>query len=194
MQNLSNSELPLNEYNSKILQIYLDYLVRYPNAQLLDLGPVCEENIMFFAQRVRKVFACDMFFRIDKFRRKGLPIKKAWNDLNYQPHNFNGIHLWDFIDHLDNNDAVRLAEMCYKMIKSKGVLLAISFNEQSVLPQIYSFVIQENCRMTLRQQPHLDLPWYYRNIRTLMSLLSDFTPVKTFLYRNGIREMLFYRD
>ncbi len=194
MQNLSNSELSRTEYNSKTLQIYLDYLDRYPDAQLLDLGPVCNENIIFFAKRIRKFSVCDMFFRLYKHQRKGLSPEKIWNHLNYQPHSFNGIHLWDFIDRIDDNDAVKLAELCYTMLKPKGMVMAISFDEQSVLPQINSFVIQDNYRLTLRLQPHIDLPWYYRNIRTLTSLLSTFTPVKSFLYRNGVREMLFCRD
>ena len=194
MQSLSNSEVPLTGYNSKILQIYLDYLDRYPDAQLLDLGPVCEENILFFAKRVRRLSACDMFFRIYQHRRKNLSPEKVWGHLNYQPHSFNGIHLWDFIDHVDDNDAVRLAELCYRMLKPKGMLMTINFDEQSVLPQINSFVIQDNCRLTLRHQPHIDLPWYFRNVRTLTSLLSKFTPAKSFLYRNGVREMLFCRD
>jgi len=194
MQSLSNSEFPLTEYNSKILQIYLDYLDRYPDAQLLDLGPVCEENIMFFAKRARRLSVCDMFFRLDKHRRKGLSPEEVWNHLNYQPQSFNGIHLWDFIDHIDDNEAGRLAELCYTMLKPKGMLMTISFDEQSMLPQINSFVIQDNCRLTLRRQPHIDLPWYYRTIRTLTSLLSTFTTVKSFLYRNGVREMLFCRD
>lgn len=194
MQSLSNSELPFAEFNSKILQIYIDHLVRYPDAQLLDLGPVCEENIMFFAKRVRKFSVCDMFFRLDRHRRRGLSPEKVWNHLNYQPHSFNGIHLWDFLDHIDDNDSVKLAELCYTLLKPKGILKVISFDEQSELLQINSFVIQDNWRLTLRHQPHLDLPWYYRNIRTLTSLLSKFNIFKSFLYRNGVREMLFCRD
>ena len=194
MQSLSNSGLPLTEYNSKILQIYLDYLGRYPDAHLLDLGPVCKENIMFFAKRVRRLSVCDMFFRMDKHRRKGISLEKVWNHLNYQPHSFNGIHLWDLIDHIDDSEAARLAELCYTMLKPKGMLMIVSFDEQSVLPQIHSFVIQDNYQLTLRLQSHIDLTWYYRTIRALTSLLSAFTSVKSFLYRNGVREMLFCRD
>lgn len=194
MQSLSNPEVPLTEYNSRILQIYLDYLVRYPDAQLLDLGPVCEENILFFAKQAKRLYVCDMFFRLNKHRCEDLPSEEVWRHLNYQPHSFNGIHLWDFIDHIDDNDAVRLAKLCYTMLKPKGMLMATSFDEQLMLSQINSFVIQDNCRLTLRRQPHIDLPWYYRSIRTMTSLLSILTPVKSFLYRNGVREMLFRRD
>jgi len=194
MQSLSTPELPLTGYNSKTLQIYLDFLGRYPDAHLLDLGPVCKENIIFFAKRARKLSVCDMFFRLDRHRHKGLSLKKVWNHLDYQAHSFNGIHLWDLIDHIDDNEAERLAGLCHRMLKPKGMLMTISLEEQTVSSQINSFVIQDNCRLILRMQSHLNLPWYCRNIRTLTSMLSTFTPVKSFLYRNGVREMLFCRD
>jgi predicted SAM-dependent methyltransferase len=149
---------------------------------------------MFFAKRARRLSVCDMFFRLDKHRRNGLSPEKVWNHLNYQPYSFNGIHLWDLIDHIDDNEAGRLADLCYTMLKPKGMLMTTSFDEQSVSRQVNSFVIQDNCRLTLRLQSHIDLPWYYRNIRTLTSLLSAFTSVKSLLYRNGVRELLFCRD
>ncbi len=194
MESLANSEHPLTNYHSKILQIYLDHIVRDTDAQLLDLGPVCKENIMFFARRIRKLSVCDMFYRLDKHRRGQLSSEKIWSHLNYQPHSFNGIHLWDIFDHLDDDNALKLSDICNKLLKSRGLLMTISFDEQSKLQQINAFVIQDNGRFFLRHQPHIDLPWYYRNVRMLSSLLSAFTPIKSYLYRNGLREMLFCRE
>jgi len=191
---MSNSELPFTDYNSRVLPIYLGRLGRYPDAHCLDLGPVCEENIMFFAKMSRTFSVCDMFSRLDRSLRRGLRPEKVWHHLDYRPHSFNGINLWDLINHLDDNEAERMAELCHTMLKPAGMLMIISFEEQRLSGPINSFVIQHDGRLILRVQPHLDLPWYYRDFSKLISLLRAFTLVKSFLYRNGIRELLFSRE
>lgn len=192
-QRFSSSELLLSAYNSKILQVYLDTLEQCPNSQVLDLGPVCANNIMFFAKKVRRLYVCDIFLQTDKYRRKGLSTGKAWKYIDHRPNSFDGIHLWDFIDHIEDKQAERLIDRCHSLLKPKGLLMVFSFDERTALSQINSFVIQDNYRLTFRLQPHMDLPWFFRNNRSLTSLFSAFTSVKSFLYRNGIKEFLFRR-
>lgn len=194
MQNFSPQEYPLSEYNSETLQLYLEFLSRYSEVQLLDLGPVCKENIVFFAERAKKLTVCDMFYRLDRHRRRGLSIEKVWNHLDYGPDSFNGIHLWDLLDHIDNGEAERLAALCHNMLKPNGILFIISLDEHLVSGRINAFVIQDKRRLALRVQPHLSLPWCNRNIGTLTSLLSKFSFVKSYLSRDGVRELLFSRE
>ena len=78
-------------------------------AQVLDLGPVCEENITYFARRVKRFHVCDMFLRLNRNKREGLPSKMVWKHLDYRPHSFDGINLWDFIDHLNDDEIAQLA-------------------------------------------------------------------------------------
>ena len=193
-QHFSISDFLLNDHNSKILQVYLDTLKQYPNAQVLDLGPVCANNIMFFAKKVRKLYVFDMFLQMDKYRRERLPTGNVWECINYTFNSFDGIHLWDFLDHIEDNEAVKLIDLCHSLLKPKGMLMVFSFDEREAPSQINSFVIQDSYRLTFQLQPHIDLPWYYRNNRSLISLLSSFTSVKSYLYRNGLREFLFCRS
>jgi hypothetical protein len=184
----------LGDYTSVLVQTYLETLKKSPTAQLLDLGPVCEENIIYFARRVKRLYVCDMFLRLHRSRRKDLPSRKVWKHLDYASHSFNGINLWDFIDHLNDDEVRRLVGLCHTLLKPRGMMIITSFEEQPAPSPINSFVLQDNYRLTFRLQHHLDLPWYYRSNRALTHMLSAFSSVKSFLYRNGIREFLCRRD
>jgi len=184
----------LTEYTSMMLQMYLETLDRPSTAQVLDVGPVCEENIMHFAQRVKRLYVCDMFLRLSQNRRKGWPTKKVWEHLDYAPHIFDRINLWDFIDHLNDDEIGKLVNLCVTFLRPRGMMIVTSFEEQSAPSQIHSFVIKDGYQVTFRPQNHLDLPWYYRSNRIITEMLSEFRTVKSFIYRNGVREFLCKRD
>ena len=190
----SNTGPPLSAYTSMMLQLYIETLTRYSITEILDLGPVCEENIRYFAQRVKRFHVCDMFLRLNRPRRKGLPAKKILDHLDYAPHSFDGINLWDLMDHLSDDDIGRLVSHCYTLLEPRGLMIITSFEEQSAPSKIHSFVIKHAYQITFRLQNHLNLPWYYRSNRIITEMLSEFRTVKSFLYRNGVREFLCRRD
>ena len=95
----SHAESSLVDYKSMMLQMYFETLNKYSTALVLDVGPVCEENIRYFAQRVNRFHVCDLFLRLYRTRNKGLPVQKVLDHLDYVPHSFDGINLWDLIDH-----------------------------------------------------------------------------------------------
>ena len=183
-----------DDYTSMMLQMYVETLNKYSTAQVLDVGPVCEENITYFAQRVKRIYVCDMFLRLSRNRHKGLPTEKVWEHLDYAPNSFDGINLWDFIDHLNDDDIGRLVNLCYTALEPGGMMLVTSFEEQSAPSKIHSFVIKDSYRLNFRLQNHLDLPFYYRSNRIITDMLSEFQTVKSFIYRNGVREFLCRRD
>jgi len=188
----SNAESHLDGHDSMMLQHYTETLAgQDQDLQVLDMGPVCEENILYFSQRVKRFYVCDMFIRMDRNRRKDKPTNSIWDHLDYPAQSFQGIHLWDLIEHLEDRDVNKLVELCHSMLKPKGMIMVISFEEQLAPSLINSFVVQDEYRISLRPQTHLDLPWYYRSNRELTLLLEKFSGVKSFLYRNQIREFLF---
>jgi hypothetical protein len=190
----SHAGSALTDYTSMMLQMYIEALARFSTAQVLDLGPVCEENIRYFAQRVKRFHVCDMFIRLDRNRRNGLPAKKVLAHLDYAPHRFDGIHLWDYIDHLSDHDIGKLVNLCHTALEPRGMMMVTSFEEKAAPSKIHSFVIQDGGRLTFRLQNHLDLPYYYRSNRIINNMLSEFHSVKSFVYRNGVREFLCRRD
>ena len=176
-------------YTSKILQQLANRLEKQRRALVLDVGTVCNENINFFAQRAKKLFVCDIFAHMNRYQSSGLKTKSVWCHLDYEPNSFDVINLWNLVEHLNDNDAKRLTEICSKIVKKKGLLFVI---ENDVSAQaVSSFVIGEDFQISLRPQTHLYFPWYCRHDRAVISLFTSFSTVKIFQYRKGIREFLF---
>ena len=188
--NLAPDFLPAG-YKSTILQQFVNSLGRWQDAQILDIGPVCQENITYFAIRMKKHYACDMFLRLKREGSEGLSSGDVWRHLDYPPRNFDGIQLWDLIDHLDDGEVSQLVSLCYSMLRATGLLMLIAFEKEPALPTTSTFVIGQDYHISLRPQPHLKLSWHCRHNRALMSLMGGFNIVKSFQYRNGLREFLY---
>ena len=189
-QNDPNAALYPASYTSEILKLFLDPLVRLKDGRMLDMGPVCEENIMFFASRLRRHYVCDMFFRLIREQSVARHSRNVWRHLDYPASFFDGIHIWDFCDHLDDEKVNELVKLCLSMLQPGGQLLLTAFEKTPSPAQINSFIIQPGHRVSFRVQPHLNLEWHCRHNRALMSLLTGFSIVKSLRYRNGIREIL----
>ena len=181
-------------YTSKTLQLIVDTFGQHRTALLLDVGIVCNENINFFARQVQRLYVCDIFSRLDQDRRKGMETKCVWRHLDYSPNSFDAINLWDLVEHIDDGEAKKLTESCRVMLKRNGLLFITDFEKKNVAQEVSSFVIGNNFHLSLRPQPNLHLPWYYRHNRALISLFKPFSVVKSFRYRNGIRELLFQQE
>ena len=177
-------------YTSEILELFIDPLVRLKDAQMLDMGPVCEEKIMFFAGRLKRHYVCDMFLRSIREKSVARHSRNVWRHLDYPARFFDGIHIWDFCDHLDDKKVSQLMEQCLTMLQPGGLLMMTAFEKAPSPARINSFVIQPGYRVGYRVQPHLNLDWHCRHNRALMSLLTRFSIVKSLRYRNGIREIL----
>jgi hypothetical protein len=195
LKSLASSANQPSAYTSMMLQLYLETLQEQSGElKVLDLGPVCEENIMFFAALVKRVYVCDMFIRLDRHRRPGKTSRDLLEDLDYPEQSFHGIHLWDLVDHLEDGEASRLVEVCHRLLRPRGLLTVIAYDKlPAASSPVRSFVIQSNCQVAPRPQPHLDLPWYFRSNRQLTALLAIFPRINSFLSRSGTREMLLER-
>ena len=185
-----NTALSPASYTSEILKLFLDPIVRLKDGQMLDMGPVCEENIMFFAGRLKRHYVCDMFLRSIREKSVARHSRNVWRHLDYPARFFDGIHIWDFCDHLDDKKVSQLMEQCLTMLQPGGLLMMTAFEKAPSPARINSFVIQPGYRVGYRVQPHLNLDWHCRHNRALMSLLTRFSIVKSLRYRNGIREIL----
>jgi 2-polyprenyl-3-methyl-5-hydroxy-6-metoxy-1,4-benzoquinol methylase len=186
-------EPELKGYTSNALRLFVKGLEEMRAGQILDVGPVCNENINFLAQRVKRLYVCDMFIRLDQVKREELPLQKTWRYLDYPSGSFDGILLWDLVDRLDDREVGRLKKHCHRMVRNNGMVVVIALSQQEITPVVNSFFIRDNYLLSLRPQLHLDLPLHIRQNREVLKLLSPFSAVKSFIYRNGIREFLFRR-
>jgi hypothetical protein len=191
------TEADPSRYTSMMLRVYLDLLDQRQAERILDVGPVCQENIRFFARRIRRVYVCDMFLRLarewDSETKR--PREPAWRHLDYSPDTFDGIQLWDLPDHLDNECLQRLAGLCHTMLKSGGMVALSAFDSDCAPPEISSFVVEDSdLHVRWRAQSHLKFPWQFRQIRELTALMQPLTTANSFRYRNGIREFIFRKS
>lgn len=175
-------------YQSTILKQFVESLENRRLAEILDVGPICQENLIFFAQRMTRHHACDMFIRL---HRSSGNQQDFCGDLDYPPRSFDGIQLWDLLDHLNDNQAKQLLDRCFDMLKTTGLLMLVALEEKPEPETINTFIAGRGYRIDHRPQTHLKLPWQCRHNRALLSLLADFNSVKLFRYRNGLREFLF---
>ena len=193
-ENDLHPEARTDQYTSMMLEMYVETVKPRRDVQVLDIGPVCGETIQFFARCFKRIHVCDMFVRLDRDRRKKPPVDNVWRHLDYPPNSFDGIHLWDMVDHLEDAQVSRLAELCFKMLRPKGLLMVIAFDRKLAPSRIHSFMARDNFELKLQPQAHLDLPWHFRHNRGLLDILSPFSESKSFFYRNGLREFLFQKD
>ncbi|MEJ2724389.1 MAG: class I SAM-dependent methyltransferase [Deltaproteobacteria bacterium] len=189
-----SASVETEKYSSMCVQFFLETLKQRSKVRLLDLGPVCEENIEFFARRIDKLFICDMFIRLDRARRHGQPCSLASRHLNYPSEMFDGILLWDLIDRLDREEARSLAQLCYRWLRPGGMVMLFAVGQQGMPLKVSSFVMTERFLVHLRVQHHLDLPVYGRQNRELLELLGPLTLAKSFMYRSGLREFILRRS
>ena len=176
---------------SRALPLFVDHIERHPEGQLLDVGPVCGENIRFFASRTGKLYVCDLFQRLCQERRKGRSASRIWPELNYPVGSFEAVQVWDLADHLGDRDFAKLVELCFRMVKREGMLMMVAMGEGSELPSSSLYGIEEGFRLRVKSQPDLDLPVHYRHNHDLIAMLTPFKLVKSFIYRSGLREFLF---
>ena len=118
-------------YNSTILELFLKSIERWKDVEILDAGPVCQENITFFARKIQRCYACDMFTRLHRSLGHGSKSGSFCQDLDYSPHSFDGIQLWDLVDHLDDDQARQLVARCLEMLRPTGLLMLIALEKKT---------------------------------------------------------------
>ncbi len=180
-------------YTSNALKLFVEFLERHPQGRLLDIGPVCQENIRFFASKVNRHYVCDMFIRLDRRLQKGEPVRQIWEELDYPPESFTGILVWELADRLNDEDVHRLVRVCHSMLMPGGLAVVMVMGDQISSTETRSFVIGQDYRVQLRPQAHLSLPLRGRQNRDVLSMMSPFIPAKSFICRPGFMEFLFQR-
>jgi len=188
------SESKLSDYTSNALRLFLEGLEQVREAQILDVGPVCGENISFFARRVKRLYICDMFFNLSRDSRKNQHSDDVWKHIDYPARSFDGILLWNLVDHLDDREVGRTAELCYKILKPGGMLLCSVTGHSSFGTVACSFVVRDGYRLNIELRPSMHLPSYVRSNREVLELLLLFRAEKSFRYQNGLREYFFRRE
>jgi len=184
---------PFN-YGSSTLKFFLEDIEKQSSASLLDVGPIYRQNIEYLSRHIQKLFVCDLFRRLKDDRQANMPVDKYWRYLDYPANIFDGILLWNLIDRLEPDEIRSLIDRCHDMTKPGGLVMLFSMSTQVSPTGQNVFVIQEDSRLYIRERLYPHLPAKQRQNRDYLHLLSPFTPIKSLIYRNGVREFLFQKD
>ena len=181
--------------DSLVVKRLLEKFQRQTASKILDLGPACQENIDFFARRTKQFYLCDLFSRLNQnSAKKKSSFDKIWKQLDYPLGSFDCINLWDLLDHLNDTEALKITQRCYKMTKPSGLILIMAI-EKALHPHYANlFAYGRDNRLIWRTLPNVRPSSYYRHNRALISLLKPFKPIRSFRYHSGVREMLFQRS
>ncbi len=177
-------------FTSKAVPVFLKQIPHPDEAHMLDLGPVCNENINLFASRLKKLFVFDIFTKKFLANSTDSKSKRFWRHLDYSPETFDGIVLWDLPDRLDDEDAHELGRRCNNLLKPEGITLVWATGQPHHETRVNAFAVDETFQIAFRDQPHLKLPLHPRKTRDLFDVLNPLIPVQSFIFRSGLREFV----
>ena len=110
-------------YKSVTLKRFIEGIEKNPDGRLLDLGPVFNDNINFFSHRVKRLYICDLYRRLDEDMRDKRPPSQFSRHLDYPRKTFDRILFWDLADRLDNSHVGPIVERCFEMTIPGGIIM-----------------------------------------------------------------------
>jgi len=113
--------------------------------------------------------------------------------LDYEPGIFDGIHLWDLPDHLDNKALTGLLKKCATLLTPTGLIMMIASNSEKPQHQFQYLLIEKEDAVTLKKVMTYELPYYHRANRDIHLMMEPMMQHSSFICLNGIREFLFKR-
>ena len=182
------------DHTSSLLKMFSGFLApQGQDSRVLDVGPVCDQNINFWLQRVRKLYVFDAYRHVFALARKTVSGRTS-RLLDYPQDAFDGILCWDLCDLLDDTEASNFVQQCRTLLKPKGVLSLFTFAEQVMPTAPARFVVENGFRLNWHSRRHVEITRHYRPNREILTLLNPLIPLKSLIYRNGLREFLFQRE
>ena len=124
----------------------------------------------------------------------GLPADELWRRLDYPPDTFDGILLWNLVDRLEAPEVKSLVDRCYGMTMPGGFVMLFTLGNQVSPTGQEAFIIRDEFQLFMHGREHPNIATRQRQNRDFLHLLNPFIPVKSLIYRNGIREFLFQRN
>src|SRR5260370_4589314 len=181
------------------------------HGSLLDLGPVWQSTITFFAERGFKVYADDLLrdwkhfvTAEDERLRKIQPGEDAsemtpdsradrflQSNIKYPRDNFDAILLWDLLDFMERALVKRFVEHLADVLRPGGVIFAMfhagkpdSFHRYRILDRQTLELIATPALFSIQRS--------YQN-REIQDLFRGFRSSKSFVGRDQLREVLFVK-
>lgn len=197
-RNQSGPEI-VNTRPSRGLEEFFGYIRGQSGLTILDLGGALQQNVSFitnlghrlysenFLQLLSETFGAEDTVdqsnpgRIDYFLRQAL---------DYEEGQFDGVLIWDALEHLEPPLLAAVIERLRKIVRPKSYMLAF-FHSDDKLDAVpfYTFRIQELNALQVAQHG-VRRPTQLFNNRSLEKLFGSYESVKFFLTRERLREVI----
>jgi SAM-dependent methyltransferase len=181
----------LGAYQSRMMERYRQFLGKCDNPQLLDIGPICGNNIEYLLHRYTRLFVCDIMQRLRPEPLQPVEADQLPACFDYEEGSFDGIHLWDVPDHLDDRALRELVTRCSALLKPNGLLIVIASTTRSLQPYQHYFVLNEETAVVLARSTSFKLPYFHRPNRDIELAMKPLEQYSSFICMNGVREFIF---
>jgi hypothetical protein len=182
----------INDVNgSRMLRQYVDFLQKCRKPEILDLGPVCSNNISFFLEIVSKLHICDILPRLSLSGKKDFDAKCILSLLDYREKSLDGINIWDLPDHIGSRALPLIVQKLCSFLKPHGALVMIASNTSKLQPHPLYFAIRDPGAVILQYCASCKVSYVHRSNRDIEYCMAPLRQVNSFICSNGIREFFF---
>ncbi|MGH9774661.1 MAG: class I SAM-dependent methyltransferase [Candidatus Acidiferrales bacterium] len=201
----------LNVRVSNGLKEFLWLLSDVQKGHLLDLGPIWQSTVGFFAQRRFRIYSEDLLrawkdFRAQKEREAreagATDLSAAMKPealaghfleyaLAYPPENFDAVLAWDIFDYLDGELMSRVIRRLYELLAPRGAMLTIFHSKPA--ERFHRYRIADYQSIEMLPGPQLFAQERIFKNSEILTSFSQFRSSKTFVGRDQLREGLFLK-
>jgi hypothetical protein len=193
------------------LKEFLWLISETPHARVLDLGPVWQSTVTFFAEKGYRVSTEDLlrtwrdFLTAEEERLRtssiGEPVEKVSQpklaehfletNLQYAENAFHGVLAWDLLDYFDASVAPLMLARLFDVLRPGGVVLTLFHSRAPGRFHRYRVVDSQK----IESLPASTLAVHTRIFqnREILDLFGKFRSSKTFVGRDQLREALFIK-
>jgi 2-polyprenyl-3-methyl-5-hydroxy-6-metoxy-1,4-benzoquinol methylase len=184
---------------SRGLEEFFNYIRDQSGLTILDLGGVTQQNVSFITNLGHRLYSEDFLRTLhETFGENGSEEQSnpgqieyfLKQSLDYPDDHFDGVLVWDVLEHLSPALLNAVVERMHKIVRPKCYLLAF-FHADDKLDAVpfYTFRIQEINSLQVGQRG-IHHPTQLFNNRSLEKLFQRYESVKFFLTRERLREVI----
>lgn len=161
---------------------------------LLDLGLLSGSNVTFFGSEMScRLVVNDLYSELDRATRAGESgdLSAAIRRAVVQPDaSLDGVLCWDIIDYLDPAEAAVLADVVQRVLKPRGVVLAMFSTVMYEAAEFTRYTVEDLDHIRHVPQPAAMRQRRVWSSREVVRMFAPLRPDETYLLSHGEREVL----
>ena len=182
-------------HSTAVLKPFIEEMKLSPKSSILDLGCVDNSNIELFIRLGCKIFVEDFLSANVRARANGteeISVENTQLDFEYPENFFDGVLLWDILDHFDIEQAELLVNNVWRTLKENGLVIAL-FRPPIRTP--YNTITRYRI-ISLNEIRYETLslitrrPFVIHSNGKIADLFSNFSSYNYYMLKNGWRESI----